>query len=244
MKTLFTIILLAITVSAFTQKNDIAENFTLQDTDGNIYTLFDELDAGKTVLLYFFDINCGSCGEHVSEINAMWQHYGGNGETVWVWGIETWEEYSSSVVAEWGEEHGALFPLFSIGHAPENVPGLYGVSWTPQLHIVCPNRTTTIIESNEYINFQDFVEECQSQINELYSNNHFLSKSHNGYKVNNYIKETITAEVFDINGRLISTQNILVGESENIRLPQKHTLYLLRLRNRHTIYLQSKLFMQ
>ncbi|OFY27657.1 MAG: hypothetical protein A2275_03710 [Bacteroidetes bacterium RIFOXYA12_FULL_35_11] len=66
-----------------------ATDFTLTDTQGNTWNLYEQLDAGKTVVLDFFSTTCGSCISSVPNINQLWIDNGSGNGSVLVWGIET-----------------------------------------------------------------------------------------------------------------------------------------------------------
>jgi thiol-disulfide isomerase/thioredoxin len=48
-----------------------AANFIKKDCNGTMHNLFNDLDAGKVVLLHFFMSNCGSCPPPAQKIQAM-----------------------------------------------------------------------------------------------------------------------------------------------------------------------------
>lgn len=116
----------------------IAEDFTLTDVNGNTYNLYTELDAGKTVVLNFFITLCGTCQVSAPILEEIWQNYGHNGDSLWMWGIEASGRHDTDIVA-FMTQYGVTFPCFSTLHDDIVVP-VYNVTYTPQYHVVCPNK--------------------------------------------------------------------------------------------------------
>jgi peroxiredoxin len=239
-KAVFSLAISVISLSVFSQQILESPDFTLADTDGNVYNLYEELDDGKIVFLYFFDVYCAHCATSVPDLNEIWQHYGSNGEEIWIWGIELLEEFNNETVAEWGETYNVEFPLFSIGHAT-NVPQLYDITYSPQLHIVCPNRNRAFIQSDQYGNYEFFVSECSNTNIDEYKTSEFVSYNSNGISISNVISKTVNIDIYDVTGRKVFSKILNPSESQSIDLPNNEAIYLISIRNKETIYLQSKI---
>lgn len=69
-KSILISISLLLTISV-TKAQTTAANFIKKDCNGNMHNLFEDLDAGKIVLLHFFMPNCGSCPPPAQKIQAM-----------------------------------------------------------------------------------------------------------------------------------------------------------------------------
>ncbi len=52
------------------EDNDIAQNWTLTDINGQVHTLYDYLNQDKIVVLYFFDATVSPCWTY-HETNAL-----------------------------------------------------------------------------------------------------------------------------------------------------------------------------
>ena len=134
MKYLFLIFFLAFQLNSFEQS--IAPDFNLTDTHGITRNLYTELDSGKTVILDFFITNCGTCQTNTITLENIWQTFGYNGDSVWVWGIEI-SGASDSVVEIFDNQFSATFPTFST-EFNNSIVNLYSITYTPQYIVVCP----------------------------------------------------------------------------------------------------------
>jgi hypothetical protein len=114
----------------------VAPDFTLTDIHGVNRNLYTELDSGKTIILDFFITNCGTCQINTDTLEQIWQTYGYNGDSVWVWGIEV-SGVSDSMVELFDNQFSVTFPTFST-EFDDNMIGLYSITYTPQYFVVCP----------------------------------------------------------------------------------------------------------
>ncbi|HBF87081.1 MAG TPA: hypothetical protein DDX39_00455 [Bacteroidales bacterium] len=114
----------------------LAKDFSLTDTNNNTYTLFDELNQGKTVVLDFFGYTCGTCQSHVPMLDSMWQIF--QDDNVWIWGIESLN-FNNEMVVDFMNNYGATYPCFST-FENDTVLDLYGISYTPYYLVVCPDK--------------------------------------------------------------------------------------------------------
>jgi hypothetical protein len=140
------LIILVLFVFSLSYAQIIAPDFTLTDTKGNTYNLYQELDAGKTVVLDFFTLSCGSCADGVPVIEQVWQNGGANGSDLWVWGIESYYG-SNSAIDSFINYHGGTYPCFSTTGS-ETILALYQVNYTPRYFVVGPNREMKIVTAD------------------------------------------------------------------------------------------------
>lgn len=120
-------------------------DFTMASMDGDTFSLYSELDAGKIVLLDFFNTGCPTCQQNNPKLDSIWLAYGYGGDSLWVWGIET-SSFDSNYVANidtFETNFGGQFPVFSTYQNTDSVLTLYNITWTPQYYLV--NPTTKII---------------------------------------------------------------------------------------------------
>ncbi len=119
----------------------IAPDFTMVSMDGDTFNLYTELDAGKIVVLDFFATGCPSCQQNTPKLDSVWQAYGYNGDSLWVWGIECSFGDSNYVdnINEFENNYGGQFPIFSTFANTDSVLTLYGITWTPQYYLICPD---------------------------------------------------------------------------------------------------------
>jgi len=117
------VIYLLFVSSIYCNAQTIATDFTLTDIHGVTRNLYSEINAGKTVVLDFFITNCGTCQINTATLESIWQTYGYNGDSVWVWGIEM-SRVSDSVVNAFQNQY--------------NIAVAYNITYTPQYFVVCP----------------------------------------------------------------------------------------------------------
>jgi peroxiredoxin len=116
-----------------------APDFTLSDIDGNTHNLYQETDAGKTVVLDFFSTTCGTCITNTPSLENIWLTYGFMGDSIWVWGIES-TGVSDSMIHIFENTYHSTFPLSGTSN-DSSVISQYNISYTPQYFIVCPDKT-------------------------------------------------------------------------------------------------------
>ncbi len=119
----------------------IAPDFTMVSMDNDTFNLYTELDAGKIVVLDFFQTGCPSCQQNTPKLDSVWQAYGYNGDSLWVWGIECSFGDSNYVqhINDFEANYGGQFPIFSTFQNTDSVLTLYGITWTPQYYLICPD---------------------------------------------------------------------------------------------------------
>lgn len=114
-----------------------APDFTLTDINGVLRNLYNELNDGKTVVLDFFSIYCGTCITNTPALENIWQNYGYSGDSLWVWGIESFGSHDTSVQT-FQNNYGSTFPLFSTAN-DDIVIYEYNITYTPQYFVICPD---------------------------------------------------------------------------------------------------------
>lgn len=133
----------------------VAPNFTTTDINGNSHTLYDYLDAGKTVILEFSGVNCGPCWKyHVTD--ALKDFYNAFGpeasDEVAVFYIEearytTIDDLrgipANTSFGNWIE--GTPYPMI----LSTAVHDLYQITYAPTIYRICPgDRLLTLMGRN------------------------------------------------------------------------------------------------
>ncbi len=197
----------------------LAEDFTLTDILGVERNLYQELDQQKVVVLDFFITNCGTCQINTPKLDSIWQQYGYNGDSLWVWGIESSGKPDSQIV-DFVNTYQVSFPCFSTLY-DDVVLFVYHITYTPQYFVVCPDKSMKQVSINQ---IESAIIGCKqtktgtvvddSMI--LYWNNEFLAVNTN---------HSFSINVFNMMGQLIfSKDNIL----SPIHLPLMKGVYLVK----------------
>ncbi|TNE50074.1 MAG: T9SS type A sorting domain-containing protein [Bacteroidetes bacterium] len=134
--------------AAFAQipNGSTAPNFTVTDIDGNVHTLYDLLDQGKTVYLDIFATWCVPCWNYhqTHALRDIWDQYGPNGtDEAYVISIEgdsdtsipcIWDDPGcvGGTVGDWTD--GTPYPIADY----PAIMGLYQVTYYPTIFMICP----------------------------------------------------------------------------------------------------------
>lgn len=135
MKKIYSLIIsLILGISSMAQQ---APDFTLTDVSGTTYNLYQQLNQGKTVVLDFFGVQCGTCQTDIAYLENIWQSYGGPNGNLIIWGIESLG-YPTEDVNDFVNSSGGTYPRFALGTNQELL-SLYQVTATPSYFVVCSN---------------------------------------------------------------------------------------------------------
>jgi len=135
----------SITVSAqFSNYNrgDIINDFSVTDTDGQTYSLYDLLSQGKYVYIDFFATNCGTCQTKISIFNAFYDKYGCNAGDVFCISIEV-AGHNNADVVDFEQEFGGTShhaPAVSNDGGAADVVSDFGVVSFPIICVIAPDK--------------------------------------------------------------------------------------------------------
>ena len=196
-------------LSVWMTAQNTASDFSLVDTKGRYYNLYEQLDSGKIVILDFFAHNCSSCQSNSPRLDSLWQRYGHNGDSLWIWGIECSGD-TNSQVDDFDAQYGVTFPGFSTDSSVngDSVIHLYGVVGTPTYFIICPKTRDKvevkiddieklILRCNPYLSFEKIIPKKTIDISVRDKIVHINNRQNVFFKV----------QLFDVSGHcLISKQ--------------------------------------
>ncbi|WP_430402598.1 T9SS type A sorting domain-containing protein [Fluviicola sp.] len=157
------------------QNGSIAPNFTLTDINGNSHTLYDYLDAGKTVYIDFFACHCPFCWNYhnSNSLSNLYDQYGPNTPTddVFVFAIEydpnngNNEFYGISGNTQGNWVAGTNYPQINPeGAARTSIISNYAVNYYPLIYAICPDRTITEIGKKTTSQLYAHVSTCSNSL--------------------------------------------------------------------------------
>jgi thiol-disulfide isomerase/thioredoxin len=231
-----------------TIRASIAPDFTMVSMDGDTFNLYTELNAGKIVVLDFFATACPSCQQNTPKLDSVWQAYGCGGDSLWVWGIECSFGDSNYVqhINDFETNYGGQFPIFSTFQNTDSVLTLYGITWTPQYYLICPD-TKTKQPRMEITEVDSVIQACQQILTSVTG----LQKDESPtifyaagqLHISGLQNRKSLLEIFSPAGKLIFQQQIETGNKTSVSLPNNlpEGIYFVRLCNNRIVF-SSKYF--
>jgi len=121
---------------------DTVNDFTVTDTQGDTYTLYDLLNQGKYVYIEFFATNCGTCQSKTPIFNAFYDKYGCNAGDVFCIAIEV-ANHDNIAVINFEQQYGGSTnhaPAVSADGGSASVATDFGVSSFPIICAIDPSK--------------------------------------------------------------------------------------------------------
>ncbi|MDD4148975.1 MAG: PKD domain-containing protein [Bacteroidales bacterium] len=117
----------------------VAVDFTVTDTEGIVYNLFEILDQGKYVYLDFWFETCGGCQAAVPDVNNIYEGFGCNEFELIVLGMGAVD--SDEIAEQFRTDFGCVYPLVTRVGSSSPVINYYGVEYYPEFIIISPDRS-------------------------------------------------------------------------------------------------------
>lgn len=205
-------------------------DFTMTDTEGVTYNLYDELDKGKPVIIAFFNVSCATCQEGVSTLESIWLENAHQGELGWVWAMENGSA-SNEQIAEFFETHGGTYKTFRTAGDDSILTEQFGynINYTPQYYVICNKE---MYKTVAYYNVFEVFDNCELQVG-ITEENSELSINTNGFYItlkNIPNSKNTTINVIDILGRVIARQTLAPSLTEaSIPKPNMNGIYIVHI---------------
>jgi len=202
------IIFIFFSINSFAQNKKllIAPDFTIISTKLDTFNLYNEISKHKIVVLDFFSLYCSTCQNNTPILENIYQEYGGNGDSLWIWGIES-EFGTDPEIDTFKIKYGATFPGFSSKqHNNDTILQLFDISYTPYYYIVTYD---TSMKSTNINDIQSIIETYlgppyNNKINTAFGNDFKIFSSNKRIVIdckNNLAKSVVS--LYDITGKKI-----------------------------------------
>lgn len=120
-------------------------NFTITDTEGNLYDLYETLDSGMTVFVDLFFTRCTYCQQYAGIIEQIYQNTGAGTEDILMWGISNDPYDTNPIIDQYRTDYGISNPCAgpqgggTTAHTTV-ISGQNFLGW-PTYCVICPDRT-------------------------------------------------------------------------------------------------------
>ncbi len=203
---------------------DSAADFTIPDTQGNLYNLHEQFDNNRVIVLYFFSPLCGNCYIEAAILDSVYQHYGSGSGNVDVWGI-AYPYANDNDIDSFKNTSGVSFPCLRTAHA-EDVFLYYNVGYTPQTIVTCRYMSSGNIPYNS---LEFYIESCfTTDIKESTKLNTSIVTYGNSINVKNNSNNVVFSSIYDITGRHIAKLEIPPFQSRTVFNIRSGQLYIIQ----------------
>jgi hypothetical protein len=114
--------------------------------------MYENLDAGYTIILDFYGVSCSSCRNEAPVLDSIWH---ANQNTVLLWGIESLG-YDSTDIEQFKTDLNLSFRMFERN---DSVISLYNIISTPTHYVVCPDKSYRNVNLE---NIPDMIDACKN----------------------------------------------------------------------------------
>ena len=223
---------------------DTVHNFTVTDTDGQTYTLYDILNQGKYVYIDFFATNCGTCQTKTPIFNAFYDKYGCNAGDVFCISIEVANHNNAEVVA-FEQQYGGTThraPAVSVDGGAASVATDFGIGSYPIICAIDPTKKLIVenvvpvqdvydIAQSFPQNFNPPVMSCTSgiEVSQLGFIDVFPIPVHHRIHITTSKSRMMHIRIFNLNGMEVYSQKFNNAKDSQIDLNLENGVYLLEL---------------
>ena len=143
-------------------------NFTLTDTEGKVWNLYNELGKGKSVVLDFFFVNCKPCQKYTPMIQSIYESYGADTGDVVIFGIS--DRDANTAIKQFEQTYGVTYPSCGTEGGGDTITDLFQLNYSflswPTYAVICPDTTIywDIIKSDSFPALIDSLKACPPPI--------------------------------------------------------------------------------
>jgi hypothetical protein len=199
-------------------------NFSLTFTDGTNVHLYQTLNAGNSVLLDFFFVNCGYCQTYAPIIDQAYVAHGSGTGNIKFWGIS--DRDGNAAINTYKTTYGVTNPCAGTAGNGDSVStmveGLFDFTGWPTYSVVCPDKTISwdINYAPTVTGFNSYFSSCGTSDIKEDGNATRISymypvPAQNNITINFYAdqKSVVKLEVYDVMGKLVFSENSEVSNN-------------------------------
>jgi thiol-disulfide isomerase/thioredoxin len=142
-------------------------NFTITDTEGNTYDLYETLDSGKTVFIDLFFTQCFYCQQYAPIIEEIYQNTGAGEGDILMWGISNDPYDTDPIIDQYKADHDITNPCAGpqgggIQAYTTIIAGQNFQGW-PTYCVICPDRNMFFdpVYPPTVTGFDPYFEQCE-----------------------------------------------------------------------------------
>jgi len=224
---------------------DTINDFTVTDTDGQTYTLYDLLNQGKYIYIEFFATNCGTCQSKTPIFNAFYDKYGCNAGDLFCISIEVAGHNNAEVIA-FEQQYGGTThhaPAVSVDGGAANVVSDFGVNTFPVICGIGPDKKLFVENVTPVQNVYDIAQsfprgfnppvmDCTNNIELVKSNQVkiFPMPVHHSLHITTDAQPIISISVLNLGGLIFYHQKFNSAKTIQLALNLKRGIYLLKIK--------------
>lgn len=193
-----------------------AVDFHSIDDYGREVHLFDILDGGQYVFMYFFFSDATTSEVFDPCIAEAYHHFGDNQDDVYFVGIAPSDDSLS--IDGWRETYGVDFPVihwFTIGSTAQEICENYGVNMFATSVLIAPDHKIVIDNIWPIMSGQDLIDEIEAEVgtigiaeSEVIKFDIYPNPASDYVKINSEIESEAEVNIYDMIGRCVKNVRI------------------------------------
>lgn len=112
MKYIFTLLLVLFSIKPLASQN-LIDNISFTDIEGQSHSVHNYCNQGKTVVLYFFFVNCGICNVVTPVMQTIYDANGGDNGCLEILALDVLDDDSVASIQQYASSKQAEFPFCS-----------------------------------------------------------------------------------------------------------------------------------